>query len=152
MSVATDLPDLTSDEAEHSARLEARVREEIARGGGWISFARYMELALYAPLGGYYTGGAQKFGREGDFVTAPEMTPLFARALAHQVAEILAGSGGHLLEFGAGPIQFHLDGFKRETQDYHIPGYARSQRLRESDPRPEAAEPHDVAMDYIITD
>lgn len=93
----------------HSQRLADLIRAEIEAGGGWISFARYMELALYAPLGGYYTGGAQKFGREGDFVTAPEMTPLFARALAHQVAEILAGSGGHLLEFGAGSGQLAAD-------------------------------------------
>jgi iron complex outermembrane receptor protein len=53
-------------------------------------------------------------------------------------------SGAGLLEFGAGPIQFHLDGFKRETQDYHIPGYARSQRARERDQRPDAEEPRDT--------
>ncbi len=58
------------------------------------------------------------------------------------VDEERAGAG--LLEFGLGPIQFHLDGFKRETQDYHIPGYARSQRLRERDPRPESEEPRDT--------
>lgn len=53
-------------------------------------------------------------------------------------------SGAGVLDFGTGPIQFHLDGFKRETQDYHIPGYARSQRLRESDPRSDDDEPRDV--------
>lgn len=58
------------------------------------------------------------------------------------VDEERAGAG--LLDFGVGPIQFHLDGFKRETQDYHIPGHARSQRLRERDPRPESDEPRDV--------
>jgi len=53
-------------------------------------------------------------------------------------------SGAGLLEFGAGPIQFHLDGFKRETQDYHIPGYARSERFRKSDPRADRDEPRGV--------
>lgn len=53
-------------------------------------------------------------------------------------------SAAGLLEAGAGPMQFHLDGFKRETQDYHIPGFARSQRVRDRDPRPESDEPRDV--------
>ncbi|MES2568712.1 MAG: TonB-dependent receptor [Verrucomicrobiota bacterium] len=55
-----------------------------------------------------------------------------------------ARSGSGLLEFGVGPLQFHLDGFNRETQDYHIPGYARSRRLRERDPRDSRDEPRDV--------
>lgn len=103
MSVATDLPELTPDETAHSAQLEARVREEIARAGGWISFARYMQLALYEPGLGYYSAGARKLGAAGDFVTAPEVAPVFSRCLAVQCEEVLRGlGGGDVLELGAG--------------------------------------------------
>lgn len=103
MSVATDLPALTADEAAHSARLEARLREEIARSGGWIGFARYMQLALYEPGLGYYSAGAHKLGAAGDFVTAPEVAPVFSRCLAVQCEEVLRGlGGGDVLELGAG--------------------------------------------------
>lgn len=103
VSVALDLPALTPDEAEHSARLAERVRAEIARAGGWISFARYMELALYAPGLGYYSAGAAKFGPAGDFVTAPELSPLFARCLARACAPYLRASGDRtILEIGPG--------------------------------------------------
>ena len=103
MSVATDLPVLTPDEAEHSARLEARVCDEIGRSGGWISFARYMQLALYEPGLGYYSAGARKLGAAGDFVTAPEVAPVFSRCLAVQCEEVLRSlGGGDVLELGAG--------------------------------------------------
>ena len=62
-----------------------RIRAEIAAAGGWISFARYMELALHAPGLGYYSRGARQFGAEGDFVTAPELGSLFGRTLARQI-------------------------------------------------------------------
>ncbi|MCU0973457.1 MAG: class I SAM-dependent methyltransferase, partial [Burkholderiales bacterium] len=80
----------------------ATIRDAIEAAGGWISFARYMELALYAPGLGYYTAGAEKLGAAGDFVTAPEISPLFARTIARQAAEILAATGGSILELGAG--------------------------------------------------
>ena len=103
MSVALEMPALTPEEAAHSARLAGQVRAEIARAGGWISFARYMELALYEPGLGYYSAGARKFGPAGDFVTAPEVAPVFSRCLAVQCAEVLrALGGGDVLEFGAG--------------------------------------------------
>lgn len=86
----------------HSASLHALIAYHIAAAGGWISFARYMELALYAPGLGYYSAGAAKFGAEGDFVTAPEMTPLFGQTLARQVMEVLRQVGGSVLELGAG--------------------------------------------------
>src|SRR5579871_5470324 len=79
----------------------SRIAEEIAASGGWISFARYMELALYEPGLGYYAGAAQKLGRGGDFVTAPELGRLFARTLSRQLKELL-GKDGAILEFGAG--------------------------------------------------
>lgn len=89
--------------AAHSARLLDRIRTEITAAGGAISFARFMDLALYAPGLGYYRAGARKFGPDGDFVTAPELSPLFSRCLARQCQPILeALGGGALLEFGAG--------------------------------------------------
>ena len=85
-----------------SAALAARIREEIARAGGWIGFDRYMDLALHAPGLGYYAGGARKFGAGGDFVTAPELGPLFARTLARQLAELFGHAPANVLELGAG--------------------------------------------------
>ena len=103
MSVSSDLLALTADEAAHGARLEARLRDEISVAGGWIGFARYMQLALYEPGLGYYSAGARKFGAAGDFITAPEVAPVFSRCLAAQCAEVLqALGGGDVLELGAG--------------------------------------------------
>ncbi|MDO8349897.1 MAG: class I SAM-dependent methyltransferase [Gallionella sp.] len=108
-SPATSLPEPGTEAAQHSARLIDAIRHDIAAQGGWISFARYMELALYAPGLGYYTAGAHKFGESGDFITAPELSPLFGRTLARQVAEIMAGSTPHILELGAGSGKLAAD-------------------------------------------
>ncbi|MDP1940208.1 MAG: SAM-dependent methyltransferase [Gallionella sp.] len=108
-SPATSLPEPGTEAAQHSARLIDTIRHEIAAQGGWISFARYMELALYAPGLGYYTAGAHKFGESGDFITAPELSPLFGRTLARQIAEIMAGSAPHILELGAGSGKLAAD-------------------------------------------
>jgi SAM-dependent MidA family methyltransferase len=103
MSRLVDLPPLTADEAAHSRALEDRIRGEIEARGGWIGFARFMELALYEPGLGYYSAGARKLGAAGDFVTAPEVAPVFSRCVARQCAEVLATlGGGEILEFGAG--------------------------------------------------
>ncbi len=81
----------------------ARVHDEIVRAGGAISFSHYMELALYAPGVGYYSGGATKLGPAGDFVTAPEISALFGRCIARQAREALAAiGGGEVLELGGG--------------------------------------------------
>jgi len=74
-----------------------RIEQEIAAAGGWISFARYMQLALHEPGVGYYASGARKFGPGGDFVTAPELGSLFGRTLARQLREF-----ERILEIGAG--------------------------------------------------
>src|SRR5688572_26867907 len=85
-----------------SGRLVELIAKEIERAGGWISFERYMALALYAPGLGYYMGGARKLGRDGDFVTAPEISGLFGRALARQVSALAATGLTDVLEIGAG--------------------------------------------------
>ncbi len=103
------LPAPSPEAAEHSARLCEFIRRDIATRSGWIPFARYMELALYAPGLGYYTAGARKFGEAGDFVTAPELSPLFGRTLARQAAEIMAASAPHILELGAGSGKLAVD-------------------------------------------
>ncbi len=104
------LPAPTADEQAHSAQLAQLIREEIARAGGAIDFAHFMALALYAPGLGYYSAGKTKFGAAGDFVTAPEISPLFARCLAVQCAQVLHTlGGGDLLEVGAGSGRLALD-------------------------------------------
>jgi len=105
-----DLPPPSSLAAGLSAELQRRIREEISNAGNCISFARYMEMALYEPGLGYYSAGATKLGRDGDFITAPEVSPLFGRCLARQVAEILGHLGaGDVLEFGAGSGRLAAD-------------------------------------------
>ncbi len=78
------------------------IRERAAASGGWLSFERFMELALYAPGLGYYSAGSVKIGTGGDFVTAPEVSDLFSRCVARQCAAVLARTGGEILELGAG--------------------------------------------------
>ena len=85
-----------------SAALARLIANEIAASGGWISFARYMQLALYAPGLGYYMAGARKLGRDGDFVTAPEISRLFGRTVARQLGELAAIGLDEILEIGAG--------------------------------------------------
>ncbi|MCP5158997.1 MAG: SAM-dependent methyltransferase [Gammaproteobacteria bacterium] len=89
--------------AAHSARLLNHIRAEIEAANGAIPFVRFMDLALYAPDFGYYRVGTRKFGAGGDFITAPELSPLFSRCLARQCQQILeALEGGMILELGAG--------------------------------------------------
>lgn len=96
------LPPLSPDEQHHSGAVAALLREAIAAAGGWLSFERFMDLALYAPGLGYYSAGSAKLGAGGDFVTAPEISDLFSRCVARQVAEVLSVTGGEILELGAG--------------------------------------------------
>lgn len=98
------LPEPNEQEQAHSRRLQARIAEVIDDAGGWISFARYMDMALYEPGLGYYVAGQQKFGAAGDFVTAPEISSLFSFCLARQCAEVLQrqASAACVLELGAG--------------------------------------------------
>jgi len=85
-----------------SAALCQHINAHIHAAGGWIPFSHYMAQALYAPGLGYYSGGAQKFGAAGDFITAPELSPLFARTLAVPAVQVMAQSAAQILEVGAG--------------------------------------------------
>lgn len=98
----TALPEPDAGACASSARLQSQIREEIIAQGP-MTFAQYMKLALYAPELGYYRCGAQKFGKYGDFITAPELSPLFSQCIARQCQQVLADlGGGDILEFGAG--------------------------------------------------
>ena len=97
---------------QHSCAVKNMICSEITTAGGWIPFARYMELAIYSPGMGYYCSGTTKFGCAGDFVTAPEVSSLFGRAIAQQATQIIEGVGegiGDILEFGAGTGKLALD-------------------------------------------
>jgi SAM-dependent MidA family methyltransferase len=103
MLIPDSRPPLSPAEAAHSQRMAGHLRSLIDAGGGWLPFSRFMDAALYAPGLGYYMAGQARFGAGGDFVTAPEISPLFARCLATQVAELLERTGGgDLVEYGAG--------------------------------------------------
>jgi SAM-dependent MidA family methyltransferase len=95
-------PSPAAEEREHAEAIARHIRAEIVAAGGWLPFERFMELALYAPGLGYYSAGAVKIGASGDFTTAPEISDLFSACVAQQCAQILADSGGAILELGAG--------------------------------------------------
>ena len=93
------------DEAaiDHSSRLVEAIIARIEQCDGAIGFDEYMQMALYQPGLGYYSGAALKFGAGGDFVTAPEISSLFGYCVARQIASLLdQGCAASILEFGAG--------------------------------------------------
>lgn len=96
------LPAPSAEAAAHSLQLAEHIAAAILGEGDWIPFSRFMELALYAPGLGYYAAGSRKFGVEGDFVTAPEISPMFAKCLAMQAEQVLRAVGGEILELGPG--------------------------------------------------
>ncbi|MNM73402.1 hypothetical protein D3C81_851280 [compost metagenome] len=113
MQKVASLPLPPADALDASAALTTCIGDAIEAAGGWIGFDRYMALALYAPRLGYYSGGAAKFGRDArdgsDFITAPELTPFFARTLARQFAPLIAMDLPRVLEFGAGTGRLAAD-------------------------------------------
>ena len=135
----SDLPTPPAEALAHSEKLAALIRGDIAANGGWIPFARYMELALYAPGLGYYTAGARKLGREGDFITAPEMTPLYGQTLARQAAQVLESGLDQILEIGAGSgalaaaLLAELERMERLPRNYYILEVSPDLRERERD-------------------
>jgi SAM-dependent MidA family methyltransferase len=119
-------PELTREQALHCDRVAEAVREAIRSGGGWLPFDEYLRVVQYAPGLGYYSAGSEKFGTAGDFVTAPELSPLFGRCLARQCAQVLERCGGEVLELGAGSgalavsVLTALHEFDRLPQRYYI--------------------------------
>ena len=104
------LPAPSENAHQHSHKVQQAIRSKIQNSDNWISFSEYMELVLYAPGLGYYSGGTTKFGDSGDFVTAPEISALFGQTLARQVEQVLnLLNNGDILEFGAGSGKLALD-------------------------------------------
>ncbi|WP_200874302.1 class I SAM-dependent methyltransferase [Ferrovum myxofaciens] len=109
---------------DHSQQLIWHINDAIDKAGGWIDFADFMNLLLYAPRLGYYAAGAVKLGPAGDFTTAPEMTSLFARTLAHPIARTLRELDPQkttILELGAGTGQLAQDLLKALEQQDSLP-------------------------------
>ena len=105
-----ELPRPSAPELELSAELARLIHRDIAAAGGAIPFSHFMERCLYTPGLGYYSAGRRKFGAGGDFVTAPEISPLFGRCLARSCGAVLQSlDGGDILEFGAGSGQLAID-------------------------------------------
>ena len=105
---------LNDTQAQHCARMQDYLAAQLAAAGGWLSFERYMEAVLYAPGLGYYSAGAHKFGADGDFTTAPEISSLFGACVARQCAEVLGAlGGGSILEIGAGSGRLAADVLSR---------------------------------------
>ena len=102
MLESTELPEPSANALAVSNELAQRIRSAIAHAGGYIGFDEFMRKSLYEPALGYYVAGAVNFGRDGDFITAPELSPLFGRCIARQCREVLAATGGNVVEFGAG--------------------------------------------------
>lgn len=114
------LPTPTDEALEASRHLQHRIHAEIEAHAGIISFARYMEMALYTARYGYYSGGAAKLGADGDFTTAPELSALFGKTLAHVAQQLFQQSAPDILEFGAGTGKLAFD-ILSECQHVDIP-------------------------------
>jgi SAM-dependent MidA family methyltransferase len=120
------LPFPTEEMLAHSQHLSNIIRDKI-KASGPISFAEFMNLALYYPGLGYYSAGAHKLGKEGDFITAPELSPLFSFTIANYIASVLPSlSEKNLFEFGAGSgkmaaaILLRLDELNSLPDHYYI--------------------------------
>ena len=97
------LPEPSQEQQSHSQQLLQIIQHEIKAAGGQMGFDQYMAMALYQPGLGYYAAGSQKFGAAGDFITSPEVSPLFAQSLARQVQQVMTElEQPVLIEFGAG--------------------------------------------------
>lgn len=122
MKTCHDLPNPNPEALSRSLSLHAIIREKIQQHGGQISFADFMELALYHPDYGYYQHPQFKLGKLGDFTTAPELSPVFAYCLARQCQQIFTEVGeNQLLELGAGSGQLALDLLTRLEQLHALP-------------------------------
>ena len=130
-----ELPLPSSEANAHSLRMLEKLHTQITAQGGAISFEQYMQTVLYQPELGYYRCGTEKFGASGDFITAPEISPLFARCLADFARQ--AGGGEHILEVGAGNgklaahVLQHLHAQQAAPAHYFILELSAELRLRQ---------------------
>ncbi|HSW16989.1 MAG TPA: SAM-dependent methyltransferase [Ramlibacter sp.] len=130
---------MTSETTSVTTALQALLQASIARSGGWLPFDRFMAQALYAPGLGYYANDSRKFGQMpssgSDFVTAPEMSPLFGVALGAAVADALQATGcDEVWEFGAGSgalAQQLLQTLGQRVKRYNIVDLSASLRARQ---------------------
>ena len=154
---STIFPPLAPAEQAHSAQVLDAVRLEIANRGGWMPFSDYQQRLLYAPALGYYSAGAAKFGAAGDFVTAPEISPLFGRAVARWLAPLLAacGPGAGVLELGAGSgalalqLLAELASMGCAPAGYSIVEVSADLRARQSAALTNAAASHGVTLRWL---
>lgn len=110
MTAIYDLPMPDSNDLERSSQLTRLIKQEISLNNGFIPFTRYMDLVLYHPTLGYYNSTSFTLGRDGDFTTAPEISPIFAQSVAHYFCAALKQfNQGNLLELGAGTGRFAGD-------------------------------------------
>lgn len=121
-----NLPEPNEQAKELSAQLSTRINKQLKRHGD-MTFAKFMEMALYTPQLGYYAGTLAKFGEQGDFVTAPEVSPIFSRCLARQAAQVLSQlKNPNIIEFGAGQgtmakdILLELEQIEQPLERYYI--------------------------------
>ena len=125
------LPEPSVSDKQHSQHLKEKIIEKIHDQAGKISFEQYMQMALYETGLGYYSAGSRKFGAEGDFITAPEISPVFSQVLAIQSRQILEQLkknkiNGDILEFGAGSgkmalaIMLYLEEQSALPDNYYI--------------------------------
>lgn len=118
MNQQAQLPIPSSEAAAASQALVTLIQDTLVQQNGWMSFAQYMDLALYAPQYGYYTGGSAKIGAAGDFITAPTLTPLFGQAMAKELAYLLPQTAGNIYEFGAGTGDLAVSILNQLTADH----------------------------------
>ncbi len=132
------LPEPDDSSKNWSQMLCAQIEEQCHQSGGTMPFSQFMQMALYAPGLGYYSSDLRKFGAEGDFITAPEVSPLFAQCIARQVADVLSAmSEPKLLEFGAGSgvmaadMLLELERLEALPEKYFILELSASLKLRQ---------------------
>jgi SAM-dependent MidA family methyltransferase len=121
MPAEQTLPPPAPEAVTHSQQLAEHIANCILAEGDWIPFSRFMDLALYAPGLGYYAAGARKFGSEGDYVTSPEISPMFAKCFGLQAGQVLKAVGGEVLELGPGSGVFAADLFETLKEQGTIP-------------------------------
>jgi len=127
------LPTPNADAVQHSEKVKQYIADKIQQSDGAISFAEYMEYALYSPGLGYYSAGCIKFGEQGDFITAPEISSLFSRCIAQAISPVLQKiPSATILEVGAGSGKMAADILNQLTaMNVHFDQYCILERSAE---------------------